>query len=343
VLDERRRTVRRTFFAPNHLELMRRMGTPRHYGYNPLAPPSHRSMMDVGFSEETRIVAWGWWRTTDLDPEGQSGPRKKTRTERAHDDVRGYLGVKDIADDLGMSLANASDALRRTIEKQLMCRDEKGRIYPNGNAPEPALTKAADDAESEDDVFCTENLPEPLRLSFQSLDIKRRAQYVRHYLGMPKSHFEHFEKFDAERRSAHTWRYLQALEYKEQLEADVMAAGRAKGDEPVEAALADAGYQDQEHRGRKKVSRELMIELKVLVEPETFFVQKTNGNFVQNGNSNSYKTENGSGQKSASLLSSSEYSQSSQTPVSKSPRGELQHAIKDALGFQLPLTGPTHH
>ena len=86
-----------------------------------------------------------------------------------------------------------------------------------------------------------------------------------------------------------------------------MAAARALSFAP--AVMVRSGYGQQEterRRGRPRVNRELVIELKVRIEPAEFFVQKgqpeVQSNSAQNGNSHLHKNQNGSVQKSASLL-----------------------------------------
>ena len=164
------------------LTLMEQMGTPREDGYNTIPPRSHRWMMDVGESEETRVVGWGLWRTIDYDPQGRTGPKKTRRTPAGWDE-RGYLDVKHMALDLDMSVPNATDALRRAVANGRMLVDEKGRIYVRGDAPLPQRIKRKPDSEEkkkgEQYFFCTENFPPFLILSFQSLDEKRREQYRR--------------------------------------------------------------------------------------------------------------------------------------------------------------------
>ena len=98
-----------------HMGLMREMGAPREEGFNPIAPRTHRILMDIGKSEEIRVLGWVLWRTIDLDPWGRTGPRKLQRTHFA-DDERGTLGVQHLAGDLGMKMSNASAALQRMIE-----------------------------------------------------------------------------------------------------------------------------------------------------------------------------------------------------------------------------------
>lgn len=299
-----------------NLRLVQEMGAPKYDGYNPIAPRSHRWMMDAAELEETRVFGWVLWRTIDRDPKGQTGPPKKGRTAFAHDEragKHGHLDVKHLAPDLGMSPANATDALRRAVEKGKVRSDEKGRIFPRGDAPEPRRIHGEDGGEGnereEPIFFCTEKSPEAYRLIFQSLDKFRRAQYVRRYRSMPEPFAKHLESLDPEQRAWHTWDYLHSAEYKEQLEADAAAAARAIGRDNVERSMAAAGYVDTETRGRKEVKRELTLDLSVRIAPEQFFVQKNGRNFVQKGNSILYKGENGSVQKTASLLGFSEFSE----------------------------------
>lgn len=319
-----------------NLKLVREQGAPEHDGYNPIAPRSHRWMMDAGELEETRIFGWVLWRTIDRDPKGRTGPAKKRRTAFVHDERcgrHGHLDVKHLAEDLGMSPANATDGLRRLVEKHKIRIDEKGRILPCGDAPEPVRIKGEDDGNGDDKeapiFFCTENCPEAFRLSFQSLDKKRRAQYVRLYRLMGGPRAEHYEQLDPEARARHTWRYLEAAEYKEQLEADALAAARSRGREEIDRADAEAGFVDTETRGRKEVSRELTVELRVRVEPQVFSVQKKNGNSVQSQNPNLYKGEIASEQKSASLL------------VSQSDQSEQSEVESVAVEKELSRTSDT--
>jgi hypothetical protein len=126
--------------ADNNLTLAVKLGSPKELGYNPIPPRSHRWTMGVGRDELLRLHGWALWTTIDLDPKGNYGPIKTRRTAYAHD-VRcigtkhKFLGIEHAAEDLGMTVANATDALRRAVEQGLLLVDEDGRISPKETHP----------------------------------------------------------------------------------------------------------------------------------------------------------------------------------------------------------------
>ena len=106
--------------------------------------------------------------------------------------------------------------------------DDKERIHVRGDAPLPQRIRTKPEGEEKEkeevNFFCTENMPPSLIERFQSLEEKSRSEYRRLYLAMPAGYNAFLKQLDAQNRSSHTWRYLQAAEYKERLEADAMAA-----------------------------------------------------------------------------------------------------------------------
>ncbi|HEY3936785.1 MAG TPA: hypothetical protein VGL97_05120, partial [Bryobacteraceae bacterium] len=190
--------------SSQHLRLVEQMGAQRFEGFNPIAPRSHRWMMDHSQSEEIRAFGWGLWRTIDRDPDGKTGPPKLRRTPIAHDSrvsAREHLGVEHMAEDLGISVANATDALRRNGEKGRMRRDEKGRIWVRGDAPLPRRIKSKTPDDEDEVFFSTEKTLRAMCLSFQQLDKNRRIQYVQRYLDAPKPFRQHLESLPAEPRA----------------------------------------------------------------------------------------------------------------------------------------------
>lgn len=325
-----------------HLNLIVQQRGPRHLGFNPFGPRSHRWMMDAKYPPKFRAYGWLMWRTNDRDPDGQTGPPKKKRTPFAHDTrvgSKGHLEEKHMAEDLGMTLPNAIDEMNKLVEEERAFRDEKGRIFLNANSPEPRRIKSEDNGEGSDTeepiFFCSENCPEAYHLIFQALDKKRRAQYVRLYRAMPEALAKHYEALETESRARHTWRYLQANEYREQLEADAMAAARSAGRQVVESVCAEAGYVDGETRGRKEVSRELTVEVNVRVDPLTFSIQKT-------GTGNLYKGENASAQKTVSLFPSftGSHSEVNRPQVENSASEQEKEAPNGAASSPTPPTTP---
>ena len=310
-------------------ELMRQMGAPLEDGYNTLPPRCHRWMMDISQSEETRAYGWALWRTVDYDPKGRTGPKKTKRTPQGWDE-RGWLGIKHLSNDLGMSVANGTDAVRRNVEKGRMRVTEEGRISVCGDAPLPQRiagpTGGEENAKENEVFFCTENFPPSLIVSFQSLDPKRLAQYRRLYSKIPNAFSDYLKGLEPDARSSHTWEYLQAAEYKEQLEADAIKAARAAGDQFLDQIVQRAGFDDPEQRGRKPKPRALIAKLTIVVAPDEFSVQKKTGNFVQKLEPIVYGTENPVVQKSASLLSSSEFSESSELAGSPPEENESKDA-----------------
>jgi hypothetical protein len=303
-----------------HTELMRAMGG--HDGYNPIPPRCHRFLMDADQPEQTRGIAWVFWRTFDFDPKSKSGPAKKTRTPIAHDtrvSAKRHLEVRHAAEDLGMTVSNAWAMFRRLEGKGQIAIDEEGRISLRADAPDPRRIKTEDDGEGSEpggepeslERICTDSFQTNIHLCFQQLDENRRRQYARLYRTMPAPVANHLQALDPEPRAVHTWRYLQACAYKEQLEADAIAAARAMGRPVVEKVLAEAGFVDTEPRGRKEVRRGLTIDLKARGNPEILAVP----GIRTDSNSTLYTGKNGSVQSGASLLSL-QREQSKQSEVS---------------------------
>jgi hypothetical protein len=258
-----------------HMGLMREMGSPREDGFNPIAPRTHRILMDIGKSEDIRVLGWAMWRTIDLDPYGRTGPKKLERTHFAQDE-RGTLDVPHIAKDLGIKPSNAAAALQRTIENGEIRIDEEGRICLNGNAPEPRRGKESGAGKKKKD-FCTDKLPEGLRLYFERLDPEARAQMEADYWAI--------------------------REHRKKLVRDAVTAARDQGQRIEDEWLAAIGYEDGERRGRRKGGREgSIVKLEVSGFPELSVQINGAANSVQNGNGPVYRNESGSVQISASLL-----------------------------------------
>jgi hypothetical protein len=262
--------------------LMRQMGAPHQDGFNPIAPRSHRILLDHRFPEEVRILAWVLWRTIDKDPQGEHGPVKKSRTYYAHDE-RGQLDVKQVAADLAMELSNARDALKRAAEKGLIHVKSDGKICPHGNAPNPVRQRAADictNIEGEIADICTDIKNEALRLYFQQLPDSERAQRV--------------------------GEYKRVLAYRKKLEADAIAAARDAGQGVEDEYLKSIGFASAEtakKRGRPREERgQSAVQLTVVSIPDI----SVQIHSVQNLKADPYRSEIKSAQKSASLFSSSE-------------------------------------
>lgn len=281
-----------------HLQLVAQMGAPKWDGVNPIPPRSHRWMMDARQPEHVRGFGWVLWRTIDRDPQGRTGPAKERRSYCAHDKrvhkTRGHLDETHMAQDLGMPIAQAKAVLTRLIERGLVQRDEDGRIIPNGNAPEPVRILSQEEADEAGVYFAAESCPESFRAAFLALEEEQRKQFVRRYRSMPEPVALHFETLAPEPRAKFTWRYIEKVEYREQLEADALAAARAFGRRVVEKELAESGYVEPKPPGRPEVNRPLFIELKIRIEPENFAVEKRNRPFVQKGKSLSNTTKTAS-------------------------------------------------
>lgn len=306
-----------------YIALVRQQGAPEWDGYNPIAPRSHRWMMDFEEDDNIRYFGWALWRSNDYDPKGKMGPPKEYRTYFAHDSrvsENEWLGLEHAKEDLGMTLAEAIAAQNLNIKNGRIKVDEDGRIIPNGDAPLPRRIKSKNKPTPEDDLFRTECFPQPLRLYFANLDSERRKQYVRLYRAMDRTFSEYLKTLEPEKRVFHTWDYLQAAEYDEQLDADAIAAARAA--HVKQNRMAAAGWVSEETRGRKPVSRELTIKLEIRVDADTYRsrrasqqdsesqprqgseadVENEDANSVQNDEPNSYTKSNGSVRNSASLL-----------------------------------------
>lgn len=120
-----------------YLDLVREQGAPKWDGFNPIAPRSHRWMMDADQPDKIRVFGWALWRTIDRDPDGKTGPPKKQRTPIAHDErvkKHEHLGEQHMAEDLGMKLKDAIDVLNATVKEGLIAVDKDGRIFPRGDA-----------------------------------------------------------------------------------------------------------------------------------------------------------------------------------------------------------------
>ena len=145
-------------------DLLRQMDTPPGESpFTPIAPRSCRTLLGAaaGHSEKDRILAWHWWRTTDVDPRGRTGPKKLHRTPYPHDE-RGELSSKHIARDLGVAPPNVTRSVNALLEEGILAKDEKGRTYPTGNAPDPRRLErepggGEDEAKTKKVVICTDN------------------------------------------------------------------------------------------------------------------------------------------------------------------------------------------
>jgi hypothetical protein len=324
-----------------YLNLMREMGAEKWEGFNPIAPRSHRWMMDAAEPEDIRAHGWALWRTIDRDPEGKSGPPKKKRTPIAHD-VRvrknGYLTVEHMAEDLGVPLRVAKVMVSRGVEKGTLGMDEDGRLWPRADGPEPERFKTlkGEGEEKVEGVLYKMGL-DGLVIHFQSLDKTRLAEYLSRCLAMPEPFRKRLQAIDSEQRTELAWEYLKKLEFWDQAKADAIAAVRAGEYRDIDAVFERAGVQRVSPAGRKRVERELMIDLKVRVEPETFFAQRSNGHSVQNGNGILNKTQNGS-VRSAASLSGSHSLHSSHSEVN--PRSVENSAPEDKVAPTARPSGP---
>src|SRR5450631_505845 len=172
-------------------------------------------------------------------------------------------------------LKQKGDALY-SIENGEIRIDEEGRICLNGNAPEPRRGKESGAGKKKKD-FCTDKLPEGLRLYFERLDPEARAQMEADYWAI--------------------------REHRKKLLRDAVAAARDQGQAIEDEWLAAIGYEDGERRGRRKGGREgSIVKLAVSGFPELSVQINGAANSVQNGNGPVYRNESGSVQISASLL-----------------------------------------
>jgi DNA-binding transcriptional ArsR family regulator len=267
----------------NHKELMRAMGTPPGDGFDPMPPRQIRSLMDRGEREHIRILAWIWKHTSGNPGKG----RKRYPYAR---DARGILGNQHIAGDLRMSPSAVSSALKRLIEQGRVRRDEEGRIYPCGDAPDPELYADIPGGEEEAKTLSTENWHPRLKAYFQQVPQNLNSEVAA----------------DCEA----------LMEFGRKLEADAIKIARDENERLVEAYLQARGYQgpEQPPRGRPRKAPEHPVVQLSLVEAPNLSVQ-INGfhrseAFVQKPGDLPYTTENGGVQISASLLGFSESSES---------------------------------
>lgn len=264
----------------SHLDLVQAQGAARHEGYNPIAPRSHRWMMDYSKPEDVRVIGWALWRTIDRDPNGKTGPAKRKRTIWAHD-ARGCLTLKHLAEDLGMEMPNASAAVCRLEESGHVRRNDKGHIMPRGDMPDARRIKEEiDEGEEKAADICTDNLPSDFSLYLQ--------------------------QFDETERHSRVAEYLKLKEYRKRLEADAIALARDAGDELEQKYFEAIGFKRPARQGRRKNDRSDCAVQLSLLQPPQLSVQITangsNGHSVQSAPDPLYTSENGTVQISPSLL-----------------------------------------
>lgn len=273
------RTAKHPQPPANNMALMAAIGTQRWEGYTPMPPRQHLSFMDFRESEEVRVVAWLWSVTI------QKGKGKKAWGYAR--DKRGVLTLKHMAADLNMELSNASDAMKRTIEKGRARKDDEGRFWLCGNVPEPQLCSSEDDGEEKPKpqlkLIRTNKLKEAWDVYLQGLDEKQRQQ----------------RESDLEKIQA----------YREKLNADAIALARDAGDQVLDQYFgAIAFVPPEETRGRDPKPRDSSsVQLSLLNLPELSVqikVDPPQPDSVQKPNGIPYKGETDSAQINASLLNS---------------------------------------
>ncbi len=193
-----------------------------------------------------------------------------------------------MAADLGWSPSNTSTVCKRLEEQGRIHIDERGRIWVKGNVPKPRRTRDEDTANAEEGerkaaLLCTYNLPE--------------------------RYLPYFERLDSERRAQCEHDYFLIQEWRKRIAADAIALARANGQELEERWLkAAVGYEEDSPKGRPRIEREnLAVQLQLTDLPELSVHISGNGhalNSVQHSNGDSYKAENGSVRKTASLFTS---------------------------------------
>ncbi len=293
--------------ANTHAELMRQMGTPKGDGFDPMPPRQHASFLDIGESEQVRVIAWIWSKTIH--------PGKGRKRSYFARDQRGTLTLSHMAADLNMALSNLSSAFKRTVEMGRARKDEKGRICLCGDVPDPKL--AYDDQEGRNK---SENDAEIIFLN-------KLSASLRYY-------FQQLPKGESQRRIAE---YLQVREYREKIEADAIKAARDAGQKFEDEYLAAIGFTSKEPRGRPKKDRtEPSVQLSILRVP-ALSVQingyQTEPNYVQKEESIPYEIEIGDVQKSASLLNFSEFTELSEK--------DIREPSSSSLASEIPPTTTT--
>jgi hypothetical protein len=276
-----------------HLKLMHLMGAK---SYDPIPPDQFLCFLD----KDVRLTPTGhrahaWLQSKTIHSPG--GSRHRTPQAR---DTRGDLHLAEMAPDLGIDLPAASRAWDELEREGIGRRDEKGRLWMCGKVQK---TEGRNKSEETKDELCTYKLPERFRLYLQTLDEKQRAQGEQ--------------------------RYFLAARFGEQLEADAIKAARAAKQEVVAEVFREAGFIDDEERGRPPKNRELVVKLALACTFADFCVHTSVPNSVQSENGQVYANGNGNVHNSASLVPSEQSSK-----VSK-------EAPEDGRGPDSSLPPPT--
>jgi hypothetical protein len=251
-----------------HMKLMRSMGAK---SYDPIPPDQFLCFLD----KDVRLTPTGhrahaWLQSKTIHSPG--GSRHRTPQAR---DVRGDLHLTEMSIDLRIDLPAATRAWEELEREGIGRRDEQGRLWLCGTVKKQ---EGRTDGKVEKDELCTYKLPERFRLYLQTLDQKQAAQGEQ--------------------------RYLLAARFGEQLEADAIKAARAQKQEVFASVFAEVGFVDEEPRGRRPESRELVVKLSLASTFDDFCVHTSARESVQNGNGQVYANGNGGVHNSASLLDS---------------------------------------
>lgn len=256
-----------------HVQLMREMRSPNG-AFDPMPPSQIAFLMDISQPPEIRALGYVSWKTIHPTRTGKSFRRSAFMR-----DERGALGIKHCADYFDWPLSFGSVVFSKLFEQKRIFRDEKGRIYLNGDLPEPRLKEGG---EEKAEKFCTHNLPRDIYLYLQSLPFSERAIVERDVNSIE--------------------------EWGKRADAQALALSRAAKAELLDRYFEARGFSRPKANGRPRVEREnLAVQLAVTAFPELsvhISSNGSNGHSVQNGNSNSYTTENGSEQIPPSLLTS---------------------------------------
>jgi hypothetical protein len=289
-----------------HKQLMERMRSPKG-AYDPIPPSQHARLMDRDMPPMIRALGWLYSKTIHPTRKGKGF----TRSEFPRDE-RGTLGNKHCADYFDWPESMASRAFADLQEEEFIFRDDQGRICVNGDASEPELTPRPSTGESEK-TFCTDNLPADMSLFLQSLPI--------------------LERTIAERD-------VQTIEeWGRQAKAQAMAQAQAARTDLLERYFEARGFRRKKPRGRPreqvKHPQPLAVQLELKALPNLSVQITSNGqneHSVQNGSGIVSEPENGSEQKTASLLDfqSNQSSQSEVNPQSVEMPAEEQEKVAPA-------------
>lgn len=162
---------------PDHAALMRAMGSPDG-AWNPLPPDQHLLFARCRELQMTRqqmqAVAWVHLYTVDRY---KGGERQQARTPQTHDDERGDLTLKHMAEYFGWDLSNAAKVAESVEELGFFRRDAKGVFWLNATVKPARRTKS----ETSERGGLYKPLPDYLDAHIKGLSKNERESFVQEW------------------------------------------------------------------------------------------------------------------------------------------------------------------